>query len=123
LDGDQVVEIVAQSSGLDPATIDLIVADHESLSATSSAPAIDENAPGSVSLTLRRSNTDTSGPLSVSVAGGDSSQLDLPVTLIIPAGKQSVEVPLQPIDGILGDNDDQMVAATLLAVGNSSRES
>jgi hypothetical protein len=52
---------------------------------------------------VRRSNTDTAETLVVSIAGGNSSELDVPASVTIPANQQQVTVALLPIN----DNDPE----------------
>jgi hypothetical protein len=116
LDGDLAVTLFATASGVDPDDIDLIVRDHESLSASFSAAVIREDNPDSVSLTLRRSNIDTDQALEVNVAGGNALQLPLPPQVMIPVGQREISIPLSPVD----DNDPEpalSLAYTFTALG------
>ncbi len=98
LDGDVTVQLSANASGLDPAAIDLVITDHEALSASFTADSIREDASGSVRLRLHRSNFDVSSPLVVNVAGGLPNQLELPDSVTIPAGSQVLLFSLTTID-------------------------
>ncbi len=99
LDGPQTVVLSASAAGLDPASIDLVVRDIESLTATFNVESIVENAAaGALALTVRRSNTDVDEPLTVTVNGGNAAQLSAPDSILIPAGKAAVTVPLMPVD-------------------------
>jgi Dockerin type I domain len=100
LETDQTVQFTASASGLNSGTVDLTVTDHETLTAEFSALSIvEDKSTGDVQLTLRRSNTsNTEQPLTVTVTGGDPSQLDISASLTIPANSAEVEIVLQPVD-------------------------
>jgi hypothetical protein len=98
LDGDMTVELSASAGGLDPDAIDLIVTDLESLTASFASSEIREDATSPVNLIVRRSNIDGDQELVVNVSGGNSSELDVPNTVTIPANQQEVSVPVTPIN-------------------------
>ncbi|HBJ35421.1 MAG TPA: hypothetical protein DDZ51_11855 [Planctomycetaceae bacterium] len=99
LDGSQFLTITASAPGIASATVPLTVTDFETLTATFSTDSIREDAgPAATTLTIARSNTDTSLPLAVTVSGNDPARIDLPNLITIPAGAQQVVVPVVPID-------------------------
>lgn len=99
LDGSQVVTITASAADFAPGTAQLTVTDFETLTATFSIDSIREDAgPDAATLTIRRSNTDTTLPVAVAVSGSDAARLVLPTLITIPAGAQQVVVPVVPID-------------------------
>ncbi|MGV3483812.1 MAG: dockerin type I domain-containing protein [Planctomycetaceae bacterium] len=99
LDGTQTVTLTASGAGLTSGTASLSVTDVESLMASFTAATIAEDAAiRSFFLTVRRSNTDTSQPLTVSIAGNDSAQITVPSSAVIAAGSQEVVIPVQPIN-------------------------
>ncbi len=103
LDGESTVALSASADGLLADHIDLIVRDAEFLTATFSAGELRENESSPVNLLLRRSNSDTADPLVIDVSGGDRTQIDLPLTITIPANRQEVEIPLDVIDDLLAE--------------------
>ena len=96
LDGTIAVNLTASATGLESDTIEILVADHESLTASLSS---DEATEGDVvTLTLQRSNNDTDAALNVQVSGIDPAELDLPSSLTIPAGRRVLSYPIQTRD-------------------------
>lgn len=117
--GDVGVTLSASADGVDDDTIELLVRDHESLSAEFSGDSLSESNSSTVQLTLRRSNTDVGQPLNVQVDVDERSETDLPSTVSIPAGEQQVIVNVAAID----DNDPeapQTLTFTFLASGYES---
>jgi PKD repeat protein len=98
LDGDVAVRLSAASPGLTPDDIELLVRDRESLRAAFSLDSIGEQTGQRTDLVLGRSNTDVAQPLAVSVSSSGAAQVDLPATIVIPAGQQQVTIALAPID-------------------------
>ncbi len=109
LDGSQSVTINASSAASASNSIDISVTDAESLTASFSGDSIREDAAAnSFQLTITRSNTDTTSPLTVAVLGNVASQITVPTSIVIPAGQRSVQVAVTPI------NDDRAeLTATL----------
>lgn len=97
-DGDVTVELSASAAGLDPDTIELIVADHESLTAAFSATEVREDATSPVNLVVGRSNTDGDQELTISISGGDAVELNVPTTITIPANQQQISVAISPVN-------------------------
>lgn len=117
LDGDQRVTLSAEGGGMDPAAVDLIVRDAESLTAGWNQTSVDEDAAASsLLLTITRSNTDRAQALAVEVTGGDADQLVLPDPLVIPAGRASVTVPVMVVDDRQSERPETL-AYTFTAAG------
>lgn len=98
LDGTVAVDLTAMADGLVSDTVQLWVEDHESLIAELAADRIREDSTTGVRLTVGRSNTDDSRPLTVAVGGGNVDQLRHPATITIPAGQPQQSVMLFPVD-------------------------
>jgi len=99
LDGTQGVTFTASGVEVSGASIGLVVTDAETITAAFTGPTVVENVPaGSFSLTLTRSNTDTTNPLLVTIAGNVPSEITLPPSVTIPAGSRSVQIVVQPIN-------------------------
>jgi len=99
LDGPQTVQLSASGDGLQPAAIDLLVQDIETLTAFFSVESILESAPqGSLELTVRRSNIDRQQEVTVQIAGGVAAQIGVPTQVVIPVGLEAVTVPVTMID-------------------------
>jgi len=99
LDGTKSVTLTATATGYDPAAIGLSVTDHETIRAEFSDDVIREDAaPGSTTLTVSRSNTNTSQPLVVAISGNDPRRISLPTSIVIPAGSRQVRIAVDPID-------------------------
>lgn len=99
LDGPQTVTFTASATGVQPGSAQLTVVDFETLTATFSVASIrEDDGPGAATLTVRRNNSDISSPITVAVGGGQASRIEMPSSIIIPAGAQQVVVPVVPID-------------------------
>jgi PKD repeat protein len=99
LEGTKSVTLTATAAGYAPAAIGLTVTDHETIRAEFSDDVIREDAaPGSTTLTLSRSNTNTSLPLVVTVSGNAPRRISLPTSIVIPAGSNQVRIAVDPID-------------------------
>ncbi len=98
LDGDVAVTVTASAADLNSEMIDLLVKDHEALTAEFSTDQVTEGAPAGVELTIGRSNTDTSQPLVISIIGGNATEVDQPAKITIPANQQEQTITLFPTD-------------------------
>ncbi len=98
LDGDQSLELSASGSGVDPAVIDLLVKDHETLSAVFTADTVREDAANAVQLRITRSNSDVSQPLPIQISGGNASELGFAGDLAIPANQTSLLIDVAPVN-------------------------
>ena len=120
LDGTQSVVVTASGTGLTSGEAILNVSDHETLDVAISANQLIEDQPGSVTLTVSRSNIDVANPLSIAL-GGRQSQIDIGGSVTIPTGSRSVAIPLSPID----DDDHEPIlnlVYTFTAAGYVSDE-
>lgn len=104
LDGDIQVGLRAAAPGAAEETIQILVRDFEFLEATIDSAAIAENAGAAATqLRVRRSNTNTAAALQVSLSGIDNSEIAIANPITIPAGSQSVLVPIGIVDDNLQD--------------------
>ena len=118
LDGAQHIQVSASAAGYASSTVDIEVTDVESLRLSIADSLIAEHGIAT-SATISRSNTDTEQSLVVSLAAGDGSQLDLPATVTIPAGEQSVSFPIKAVADQLLDGL-QVVLVEVSAPGYES---
>lgn len=84
-----------------------------------SVESIREDDAGTVHLTLRRNPRDISGAMSIQVTGGDASQLPMPSTIVIPAGKSEVTLRLTPTNDTQAEKSLTLVY-TFSATGRST---
>ncbi len=119
LQGDVSVRLSASGDGVDEDTIDLLVRDHESLTAEFQSNSISESDRTPVSLTVRRSNSDTASPLQVQIQSSDPGETDLPAVITIPANQQQVVIPVLAIDDADAE-PTRSIQFTFLAAGYES---
>lgn len=75
------------------------VLDHETLRFTVNRSSVPETAgAGAVTGTLTRLNTDINTNLTVSMTSSDASEITVPATVTIPAGRSSVTFPITVVD-------------------------
>lgn len=98
LDGPITTRITANATNFESDSVDVAVLDVESLIAELNRPSVSEDAAAALVLTLSRSNTDVDEALAVSFSGSNLSQLDLQSPLTIPAGRQTVQIPIPPVN-------------------------
>ncbi len=104
LDGSQTVTLTASAPSTVGDSMTLTVTDEESLTATLTAASIREDAAAdSFFMTVARSNTDTNAALTVSILGNDPTQFTMPLTIVIPAGQQSVQLPIVPVNDTIAE--------------------
>jgi hypothetical protein len=115
LDGDQLVTIVATSSGYQSGNTLLTVKDHETLTVSIPAGALAEKN-GAVTAVVRRNNEDLSAPLLVSLSSSDNSQLNIPTSVTIPINATLSTFTILSIDDTIPDGDRTFVI-TATAVG------
>ena len=96
LDGSQTITFSASGTGVDPDDITFNVLDVETIDAVFASETVLEDA--NTTLRITRSNTDGTAPLTVNLSGGNQGRIPLPTTVEIPAGQQSVTVPIVPAD-------------------------
>ena len=97
LDGVQVAIVSASRSGFVSGSAELLIADVERISLTVSANTVVEGSDGDVNLMVTRSNTDVDEPIQVSLRR-DFGQVGLVTNVEIPAGQQTLVLPLRPAD-------------------------
>jgi murein DD-endopeptidase MepM/ murein hydrolase activator NlpD len=113
--GDHSIEIVAATFGRAASKTSLTIVDDEiaTLGLVLNASAIAEN--GGVTTGKVTRNTLTSSPLVVSLSNSNSSTVNVPTTITIPAGSASASFTLRAIDNSIADGDR---SATLTASAN-----
>ena len=104
LDGTQTVLLSASATGAGPDEIQLQVTDAEFLELELTADGVFENDNSSVLLKVRRSNTDRSEALDVSISGGNSSEIDMPESVTIEPEKIVFSIRLAPVN----DDDPEL---------------
>ena len=120
LDGTQTLSVSASANGYLPGSSSIQSLDVETLQVQFSVMTIPENAgSGQVALTVRRSNTDRSLPLTVGLQNDDLSELSVPATIEIPANSDSVSVLVGVVDDTLKDGS-QLAKITANASGYES---
>jgi subtilisin-like proprotein convertase family protein len=102
LDGTQPLTITATANGYSNGTGDLLVNDSEDLSVTLDETSISESG-GIANGTVRRSNTDISSPLTVTLTSSDTSEASVPLTVTIPANETSANFVVTGVDDSLLD--------------------
>ncbi len=114
LDGSQDVTIDANAGGYFGATKDIVVADHETISLTVTlATILESDGPAASVATVTRSNTDNDLPLLVTLSNSDSSEIEIPVSITIPAGDASITFSIDAVDDALLDGTQTAtIAAT-----------
>jgi hypothetical protein len=103
LDGTRDIQLLAAAAGYENGTAALQVTDAEQLLLTFDVAAISESS-GVAVATLRRSNTDTTTPLVVSLTG-DAGQVDIPTSVTIPAGNLQTTFSITARDNQLLDGN------------------
>jgi hypothetical protein len=121
LDGTQPITIRAKASSYQDGVAALNILDFETLKLSFSNDKISEKN-GTVVATIRRNNTDTNTSLTVQLATDDPTELLIPKSVVIPAGKSSVDFTVQAIDDdeLDGSQFPRIVAT---ATGYQSSES
>jgi subtilisin family serine protease/subtilisin-like proprotein convertase family protein len=117
LDGTQITRITASQTNIISGTIDINVTDVESVSVVVNPIEFYENGGSNAAVgTVSRSNTDTSLPLTVSLASSDTTEARVPATVTIPAGASSVNFDIAAVNDPDLDGP-QSVILTASAVG------
>jgi hypothetical protein len=117
LDGPQAVTIAVAASGFSSHGRTLQVNDRETLEVTFDVPSISENDGNAAAIgTIRRGNTDIAAPLTVILNSDDSSELKVPGSVTIAAGRSSATFLVDAADDSLLDGT-QNVAVTASAEG------
>jgi hypothetical protein len=122
LDGTIRVQVLARSGLIISPPLEIQVFDAESIRLSASVSRFAENAGAGVSvLTVSRSNTDISQPVTVGLVSSDTSEATVPETVVIPAGYQSTTVGVSAIDDNLFDGT-QVVRIDANAAGYVSSQ-
>jgi len=101
LDGTRLsgVRATTTSPGYFPSSDNVNVLDRETLQFTVNKSTVPETAGvGAITGTLRRLNTDINASFTVSLTSSDSSEITVPATVTIPAGKSFVTFPITVVD-------------------------
>ena len=106
LDGTRLsgVRATTTSSGFFSGSDNVNVLDSETLQFTVNKSTVPETAgAGALTGTLRRLNTDINASFTVSLTSSDSSEITVPATVTIPAGKSFVTFPITVVDDTSSD--------------------
>lgn len=117
LDGTQTGQLNASSAGIIPGSLQIQVTDHESLTVTVDKSEFLENAGAKAARgTVRRSNTNISQALIVTLTSNDLTELTVPASVTIPAGASSVSFDVAAINDPILDGP-QLVSIAASAAG------
>jgi hypothetical protein len=117
LDGTVRVLIAASAGAIVSNTLPVDVLDAEQISIVLNVVSISENAgAGAAILTVSRSNTDISQPITLQLTSNDTTEATLPRSVIIPAGSSQTTVGVDIVDDSLFDGS-QTVLLTATSVG------
>ncbi len=120
LDGTIQVQLSASAGSILSNNITIDVLDREKILLSINRTSIAENAgAGAATLTVSRSNTDINQSISVQLSSNDTSEINLPASVVIPAGFASITVGVEAIDDALFDGT-QIVILTAASVGYES---
>ena len=121
LDGTQSMTLTATAPGYFADDETLEVTDHESLTLTIAADEISENG-GVTTVTVTRSNTDASAPLTVLLESDLPDELSVPQSVIIPANFASTSFTIQAIDDTLLQGTQQVIVTASAGGYNSGTD-
>ena len=120
LDGTVQVQLSASVGSILSNNIAIDVLDREKILLAINRTILAENAgAGAATLTVSRSNTDINQSITVRLSSSDTSEINLPASVIIPAGLASITVGVDAIDDALFDGT-QIVIVTAASVGYES---
>lgn len=120
LDGTVRVLVVASAGAIVSNTVVVDVLDRESILVALNRTFMSENAgAGAATLSVSRSNSDIDQSITVLLSSSDTSEANLPASVIIPAGVASVNVGIDAVDDALFDGS-QIVTFTASSVGYES---
>jgi len=112
LDGTIRVFLSASVGSIVSNTVLVDVLDREKILLSINRTTIAENAgAGAATLTVSRSNTDVNQSLTVQLTSNDTSEANLPASVVIPAGSASITVGVDAIDDALFDGSQLVVIA------------
>ncbi len=117
LDGTVQVLISASVGSIASKNVTVDVLDREKILVSLNRTTFAENAgSGAATLTVTRSNTDISTSITVQLSSNDTSEANLPSSVVIPAGSASITVGVDAIDDALFDGS-QIVILTASSAG------
>ena len=120
LDGTVQVLVSASVGTILSNNIAIDVLDREKILLSINRTTFAENAgAGAATLTVSRSNTDINQSVTVQLSSNDTSEINLPASVVIPAGLASITVGVDAIDDALFDGT-QIVILTAASVGYES---
>ncbi len=120
LDGTIQVQLSASAGSILSNNLTIDVLDREQILLSINRSILAENAgAGAATLTVSRSNTDINQSISVRLSSNDTSEINLPASVVIPAGLASITVGVDAIDDALFDGT-QIVILTASSVGYES---
>lgn len=112
LDGIVRVSLTATAGSVTSNALALDVLDRERLTLQINRATFAENAGASAAiLTVSRSNTDRSLPLTVQLSSGDTSEASVPSTVVIPANAASIDVGVSAVDDAIFDGTQELLIA------------
>ena len=104
LDGSQDVTIDVTTNGYFGDAKEIVVTDHETINLSVDLSTITESdGPAAALATVTRSNSDNDSPLLVTLANSDSSEIEIPSSITIPAGDASITFAIDAVDDSLLD--------------------
>jgi len=117
LDGTVRVLLSASVGSIVSNSVPVDVLDRENILLSLNLKTIAENAgAGAATLTVTRSNTDVNQSLTVQLTSNDTSEANLPTSVVIPAGSASTTVGVDAIDDAMFDGS-QLVTVAAQAPG------
>lgn len=117
LDGTVQVLISASVGSIASNNVTVDVLDSEKILVSLNRTTFAENAgAGAATLTVTRSNTDINASITVQLSSNDTSEANLPSSVVIPAGSASITVGVDAIDDALFDGS-QIVILTATSAG------
>jgi large repetitive protein len=115
LDGTVTVTVTASAVGYADGVDSVVVSDYETVTVTFADASIAENG-GTTTGSVRRSNTDSSLPLTVTLLSNDIGEATVPAQVTIPADRASATFAVTGVDDSLMDGT-QTVTVTASAAG------
>ncbi len=110
LDGDQVVTLTGSRFGYESIASQLTVTDHETLSISIHADAVREDeGTSATSATITRHNIDIAQSITVSLTTLDTTEIQVPAEIEIPAGRSNVVIAVDAVDDTLLDGTQSVV--------------
>ena len=120
LDGTVRVLLTASAGSIVSNSVAVDVLDREKLLVSLSPSIVSENAgAGAATLSVSRSNTDIGQSITVQLSSSDTSEANLPSSVVIPAGSTSITVGVDAIDDALFDGS-QIAILTAASAGYES---